>query len=170
MQRKRFGDLPRSARIYVTCVALAGACTAIHAFYQLISQAPKWDWTILAVLTLVSGSATVRVTCATCNVFGVRDIRRDVGIVVRTRRRHAHRCSGRLGDFVLGVLPEGPAVLQVGFQRMCSASFRVDLITFVLLARGDRSTSGSAVHSRPRRCRSRIFSCRCWRSRLSTFH
>ena len=61
MQRKRFGDLPRFARIYVTCVALAGACTAIHAFYQLISQAPKWDWTILAVLTLVSGSATVRV-------------------------------------------------------------------------------------------------------------
>lgn len=60
MQRKRFGALPRSARIYVTCVALAGACTAIHAFYQLISQRPKWDWTILAVLTLVSGSATVR--------------------------------------------------------------------------------------------------------------
>ena len=41
---------------------------------------------------------------------------------------------------MLGVLPEGPAILQVGFQHMCSASIRVDRITFVLRARGDRST------------------------------
>ena len=35
-----------------------------------------------------------------------------------------------------GGLPEGPAILQVGFQHMCSASIRVDRITFVLSLAG----------------------------------
>ncbi len=60
MTRKRFGALPANARIYVTCVVLAGACTVAYSLYELLSQPPKWDWTILALLTLVSGSATVR--------------------------------------------------------------------------------------------------------------
>lgn len=60
MERKRFSALPKPARIFVVCVVLAGACTVIHAAYELFNQPPKWDWTILALLTLVSGSATVR--------------------------------------------------------------------------------------------------------------
>ena len=41
---------------------------------------------------------------------------------------------------MLGVLPQGPAILQVGFQHMCTASFRMDRITSVLRARGGRAT------------------------------
>ena len=58
--RKRFRALPTPARVYVACVVAAGAYTVLHAAHALLSQAPNWDWTILALLTLVSGSATVR--------------------------------------------------------------------------------------------------------------
>lgn len=60
MQPKRFGSLPRSAQVYVTLVVLGGAGTVMHAIYALLNQAPKPDWIILALLTLISGSATVR--------------------------------------------------------------------------------------------------------------
>src|SRR5687767_687659 len=58
--RKRFWALPLPARGYVACVVAAGAYTVAHAGQTLLTQAPNWDWTILALLTLVSGSATVR--------------------------------------------------------------------------------------------------------------
>lgn len=60
MARKRFWALPAQARVYVACVVAAGAYTVVHSGNALLSQAPNWDWTILALLTLVSGSATVR--------------------------------------------------------------------------------------------------------------
>jgi putative nucleotidyltransferase with HDIG domain len=60
MERKRFSALPRAARIYVVCVVAAGAYTVGHAGLDLFRQPPHWDWIILALLTLVSGSAPVR--------------------------------------------------------------------------------------------------------------
>jgi putative nucleotidyltransferase with HDIG domain len=57
---KRFGSLSRSAQAYVIFVVIGGASTVVHAIYELFSQAPKPDWVILALLTLISGSATVR--------------------------------------------------------------------------------------------------------------
>jgi putative nucleotidyltransferase with HDIG domain len=59
-QPKRFGSLPRSAQAYVILVVIGGALTVAHAIYALLSQSPKPDWVILALLTLISGSATVR--------------------------------------------------------------------------------------------------------------
>ena len=60
MQPKRFVSLPRPAQVYVSLVVIGGAATVIHAIYALLNQAPKPDWIILALLTLISGSATVR--------------------------------------------------------------------------------------------------------------
>jgi diguanylate cyclase (GGDEF)-like protein/putative nucleotidyltransferase with HDIG domain len=56
----RFRSLPAGARAYVGVVILAGAATVFHSLYELWVRPVPWDWAILAVLTLVSGSATVR--------------------------------------------------------------------------------------------------------------
>lgn len=53
-------QLPRRARAYVTVVCVAGAATVLQSFYDLAVHPIGWHWAVLAVLTLVSGSATVR--------------------------------------------------------------------------------------------------------------
>ena len=58
--RNRFVTLSAAARIYVAVVVAAGAATVGQSVYELTTHPIGWDWTILAVLTLVSGSATVR--------------------------------------------------------------------------------------------------------------
>lgn len=55
-----FASLSKSARIYVTLIVCAGTATIAHSLYTLIAEPIGWSWTILAVLTLVSGSATVK--------------------------------------------------------------------------------------------------------------
>src|SRR5262245_12084782 len=60
MSIQRLSDLTRRARIYVTLICLAGAATVIESFRDLTVHPVGWRWTILALLTLVSGSATVR--------------------------------------------------------------------------------------------------------------
>src|SRR5262245_51801584 len=60
MSIQRLSDLTRRARIYVTLICLAGAATVIESFRDLTVHPVGWRWTILAVLTLASGSATVR--------------------------------------------------------------------------------------------------------------
>lgn len=49
------------ARIYVSCVIAAGAFAVLHAFLSLIQSPIPWQWSMLAVLTLLSGSFTVKV-------------------------------------------------------------------------------------------------------------
>ena len=46
--------------LYVAGVVIAGALTVFQSFYDLTFHPIGWNWAILAVLTLVSGSATVR--------------------------------------------------------------------------------------------------------------
>jgi putative nucleotidyltransferase with HDIG domain len=55
-----FASLSTRARAYVTGIVCAGLFTIAHSLYSLTQQQIGWDWTILAVLTLVSGSATVK--------------------------------------------------------------------------------------------------------------
>jgi putative nucleotidyltransferase with HDIG domain len=55
-----FRSLSHTARAYVTGVVCAGLFTIGHSLYSLTQQQIGWSWTILAVLTLVSGSATVK--------------------------------------------------------------------------------------------------------------
>src|SRR3954469_12450993 len=60
MAENRFGNLSRGTRIYVLTVAIAGAATVLQSFYALTARPMGWNWAVLAILTLVSGSATVR--------------------------------------------------------------------------------------------------------------
>jgi putative nucleotidyltransferase with HDIG domain/diguanylate cyclase (GGDEF)-like protein len=60
MSQNRFNTLSIGTKAYVTGVVIAGALTVLQSFYDLTVHPIGWNWTILAVLTLVSGSATVR--------------------------------------------------------------------------------------------------------------
>ena len=55
-----FLSLSARARVYVIGVVCAGLFTIAHSLYSLTQQQIGWSWTVLAVLTLVSGSATVK--------------------------------------------------------------------------------------------------------------
>src|ERR1043165_10313142 len=60
MQSSRFRQLPTITKVYISGIVIAGAMTVLESFFVLTTQPIGWDWTILAILTLVSGSATVR--------------------------------------------------------------------------------------------------------------
>jgi putative nucleotidyltransferase with HDIG domain/diguanylate cyclase (GGDEF)-like protein len=53
-------ELRASAKIYVSAVVLAGAAAIADSFYQLYTRPVDREWAILALLTLGTGSATVR--------------------------------------------------------------------------------------------------------------
>jgi putative nucleotidyltransferase with HDIG domain len=55
-----FRALSPLAKAYVTVIVLLGAVTVIESTYSLYTEPIGWSWTVLALLTLVSGSATVR--------------------------------------------------------------------------------------------------------------
>ena len=55
-----FTSLPTKARVYVAVVVCLGLLTIGHSLYALTRQEIGWGWTVLAVLTLVSGSATLK--------------------------------------------------------------------------------------------------------------
>src|SRR4051794_2569794 len=59
MASTRYSELPGATRAYIGVVVVAGAITAIQSFVQLYLHHIGWSWAILALLTLVSGSATV---------------------------------------------------------------------------------------------------------------
>jgi putative nucleotidyltransferase with HDIG domain len=49
-----------TGRVYVLVIALLGAATLVHSAIQLYLDPLGWNWVLLAVLTLLSGSATVK--------------------------------------------------------------------------------------------------------------
>lgn len=53
--------LTRSGKTYVGCVTLAGGAAIFYACFDLYQHPLDWQWFILAGLTLLSGSITVRV-------------------------------------------------------------------------------------------------------------
>jgi putative nucleotidyltransferase with HDIG domain len=55
----RFRQLPTSARTYIAFVIAIGSVVVVQSFVQLFLHNIGWSWTVLALLTLVSGSATV---------------------------------------------------------------------------------------------------------------
>jgi diguanylate cyclase (GGDEF)-like protein/putative nucleotidyltransferase with HDIG domain len=59
MPTGRFRDLPRPSQVYVAFIVAAGSLVVVQSFVQLYLHNSGWTWTILALLTLVSGSATV---------------------------------------------------------------------------------------------------------------
>jgi diguanylate cyclase (GGDEF)-like protein/putative nucleotidyltransferase with HDIG domain len=52
--------LPSWGRIYVSAVVGLGGATILYSAYQLNARPIGWNWFILALLTLLSGTATVR--------------------------------------------------------------------------------------------------------------
>src|SRR5438034_5266037 len=59
MQKTREG-LSRWGQLYVGAVILVGAGTILESAYQLHVRPIGWNWFILALLTLLSGAATVK--------------------------------------------------------------------------------------------------------------
>ena len=59
MTPRRFAQLPRLTRVYIGVVTAVGSATIADSFVQLYVHNVPWPWSILALLTLVSGSATV---------------------------------------------------------------------------------------------------------------
>jgi diguanylate cyclase (GGDEF)-like protein/putative nucleotidyltransferase with HDIG domain len=60
MPPSAFISLSTKAKVYVVLVICSGLLTIGHSLYALTRQQIGWSWTVLAVLTLVSGSATVK--------------------------------------------------------------------------------------------------------------
>src|SRR5688500_20386904 len=52
--------LPWWGRGYVGAVAVLGIGTLAHSLYSLYAQPIGWNWFVLAALTLLTGSATVK--------------------------------------------------------------------------------------------------------------
>ena len=52
--------LSQWARVYVWAIASVGVCAIAHSIYVLYTAPIGWNWFLLAILTLVSGSATVK--------------------------------------------------------------------------------------------------------------
>ena len=60
MSNTKYRDLPRGTKVYICIVVVTGAATVVQSLYDLTFHPIGWKWAVLAVLTLVSGSATVR--------------------------------------------------------------------------------------------------------------
>jgi putative nucleotidyltransferase with HDIG domain len=60
MAPNNFRHLSLGTRIYVGTIVIAGAGTIAQSFYDLTAHPIGWQWATLAILTLLSGSATVR--------------------------------------------------------------------------------------------------------------
>jgi diguanylate cyclase (GGDEF)-like protein/putative nucleotidyltransferase with HDIG domain len=58
MEKQR--RLPALGRLYVTGVVILGGATIVYSAYQLHARPIGWNWFVLALLTLLSGSATVK--------------------------------------------------------------------------------------------------------------
>ena len=60
MASTQFRQLSPGAKSYIAVAVVAGAATVTESAYRMYVNPIGWDWTVLALLTLVSGSATVR--------------------------------------------------------------------------------------------------------------
>jgi putative nucleotidyltransferase with HDIG domain len=60
MTARHYDSLSAAMRAYVGVIVVAGFATIVHSIVDILLDPKGWDWTLLAILTLVSGSATVR--------------------------------------------------------------------------------------------------------------
>jgi putative nucleotidyltransferase with HDIG domain len=60
MAAHHFRSLSTAMKTYVGVIVVVGLATVVQSVLAIAADPKGWDWTILAVLTLVSGSATVR--------------------------------------------------------------------------------------------------------------
>jgi putative nucleotidyltransferase with HDIG domain len=57
---KQFSELPRGGRIYLSAIIGSGAITIVYSIGALVQQPVGWDWLVLAALTLLTGSASIK--------------------------------------------------------------------------------------------------------------
>jgi putative nucleotidyltransferase with HDIG domain len=60
MTARHYDSLSAAMRAYVGVIVVAGFATIVQSIVDILIDPKGWDWTLLAILTLVSGSATVR--------------------------------------------------------------------------------------------------------------
>jgi putative nucleotidyltransferase with HDIG domain len=60
MTARHYDSLSAAMRAYVGIIVVAGFATIVQSIVDILIDPKGWDWTLLALLTLVSGSATVR--------------------------------------------------------------------------------------------------------------
>lgn len=60
MTGQHFHSLSPAMKTYVGVIVVVGVAIVLQSVFEIAADPKGWDWTILAVLTLVSGSATVR--------------------------------------------------------------------------------------------------------------
>lgn len=58
---RQFSDLPRSGRLYLSAVVISGTAVIVHSTASLFASPPRWDWLVFAVLTLLTGSFSIKV-------------------------------------------------------------------------------------------------------------
>jgi putative nucleotidyltransferase with HDIG domain len=57
---RQFSQLPRSGRLYVSAIITSGALTITHSIGSVVQQPTGWDWLVLAALTLLTGSFSIK--------------------------------------------------------------------------------------------------------------
>ena len=57
---RQFRELPRSGRLYVSAVIGLGALTIVHSVTSLVEAPVSWNWLVLAALTLLTGSFSIK--------------------------------------------------------------------------------------------------------------
>jgi len=62
---RQFTELRPSARLYVLGVIGLGAVTVVYSAVSLVQQPVGWDWLVLAALTLLTGSFSIKVPSVT---------------------------------------------------------------------------------------------------------
>jgi putative nucleotidyltransferase with HDIG domain len=60
MSNRTFVGLPWLSKAYITFVVSAGAVAVGRSIHNLATAGNEWGWVVLAVLTLISGSATIK--------------------------------------------------------------------------------------------------------------
>jgi putative nucleotidyltransferase with HDIG domain len=60
MTARHYDSLSAAMRAYVGVIVVVGFATIVQSIVDILIDPKGWDWTLLAILTLVSGSATVR--------------------------------------------------------------------------------------------------------------
>ena len=108
-----FLSLSVRARVYVTGVVCAGLFTIAHSLYSLTQQQIGWNWTVLAVLTLVSGSATVKLPLITSNNFSLGDLRIYFCPPIWPGSRHSNSRPRCPSHFVVGSSNQKTTTVQV---------------------------------------------------------
>ena len=75
MSSTRFAQLSPTSKAYVSTIVAAGAVTVLHSVYDLASADTPRSWLVLAVLTLISGSATIKLPALPATITVTENVR-----------------------------------------------------------------------------------------------